>query len=344
MIHLQQKGTPVDEIALGLCQAMVRTFCSTVISGRSVEAPLVLVGGGATNPGLVRAFLEVLGLRNDQLIVPSHPLFLGAWGAARMASQASAVSIERFRADVQEALGNVSRGSGSRQAMLPPLNAGSGGNEVQPDEDPLPVKQDVAAYLGVDVGSVSTDLALLSSDFKLLQGIYLPTRGRPIEALNEGLSRIRERFGERLHILGVGSTGSGRHLAAKVLGADVTHNEITAQMVSSLFFVPEADTIFEIGGQDSKYIFTRDGRLADFEMNKICSGGTGSFLEEQAERLGIRIVEEFSNLALRAPAPCDLGTRCTVFMASELVQSSRARGFTGKHLCRAGLRRRPQLS
>ena len=335
MIHLQQKGTPVDEIALGLCQAMVRTFCSTVISGRSMEAPLVLVGGGATNPGLVRAFLEVLGLHNDQLIVPSHPLFLGAWGAARMASQASAVSIERFRADVQEALGNVSRGSGSRQAMLPPLNAGSGGNEVQPDEDPVPVKQDVAAYLGVDVGSVSTDLALLSSDFKLLQGIYLPTRGRPIEALNEGLSRIRERFGERVQILGVGSTGSGRHLAAKVVGADVTHNEITAQMVSSLFFVPEADTIFEIGGQDSKYIFTRDGRLADFEMNKICSGGTGSFLEEQAERLGIRIVEEFSNLALRAPAPCDFGTRCTVFMASELVRAQE-QGASLENIC-AGL-------
>jgi predicted CoA-substrate-specific enzyme activase len=335
MIHLQQKGTPVDEIALGLCQAMVRTFCSTVISGRSMEAPVVLVGGGATNPGLVRAFLEVLGLRPDQLIVPSHPLFLGAWGAARMASQVPAISIERFRAAIQGTLENVSRGSGSQQAILAPLSAGPGGNEVQPDEDPAPVTRDVAAYLGVDVGSVSTDLALLSSDFKLLQGIYLPTRGRPIEALNEGLSRIQERFGERLHILGVGSTGSGRHLAAKVLGADVTHNEITAQMVSSLFFVPEADTIFEIGGQDSKYIFTRDGRLADFEMNKICSGGTGSFLEEQAERLGIRIVEEFSSLALRAPAPCDLGTRCTVFMASELVRAQE-RGASLENIC-AGL-------
>lgn len=333
MIHLQQKGTPVDEIALGLCQAMVRTFCSTVISGRSIEAPLVLVGGGATNPGLVRAFLEVLGLRSDQLIVPSHPLFLGAWGAARLASQASDTSIERFRAAAKETLANTSRGSGTRPGILPPLVAG--GDEVQLDEDPLPVKQDATAYLGVDVGSVSTDLVLLSSDFKLLQGIYLPTRGCPIEALNEGLSRIRERFGERLHILGVGSTGSGRHLAAKVLGADVTHNEITAQMVSSLYFVPEADTIFEIGGQDSKYIFTRDGRLADFEMNKICSGGTGSFLEEQAARLGIRIVEEFSSLALRAPAPCDLGTRCTVFMASELVRAQE-RGASLENIC-AGL-------
>jgi predicted CoA-substrate-specific enzyme activase len=97
MIHLQQKGTPVDEIALGLCQAMVRTFCSTVISGRSVEAPLVLVGGGATNPGLVRVS-RVLGLRSGQLIVPSHPLFLSAWGAARLASQASVTPSSTFAA------------------------------------------------------------------------------------------------------------------------------------------------------------------------------------------------------------------------------------------------------
>jgi activator of 2-hydroxyglutaryl-CoA dehydratase len=128
-----------------------------------------------------------------------------------------------------------------------------------------------------------------------------------------------------------------------VLGADVTHNEITAQMVSSLFFVPEADTIFEIGGQDSKYIFTRDGRLADFEMNKICSGGTGSFLEEQAERLGIRIVEEFSSWPA-CSSPMRFGHALHSFYGIRAGQSSRARGFIGKHLCRAGLRGRPQLS
>lgn len=182
---------------------------------------------------------------------------------------------------------------------------------------------------------MSTNLVLLSPDFQVLLGIYLPTRGRPVEALHQGLSQIRKRFGERLHILGVGSTGSGRHLAAKVLGADVSHNEITAQMVSSLLFVPEVDTIFEIGGQDSKYISVRDGTLADFEMNKICAGGTGSFLEEQAERLGIRIEGEFAELALRASSPCDLGTRCTVFMDTELVRAQE-RGVPLPDIC-AGL-------
>lgn len=154
---------------------------------------------------------------------------------------------------------------------------------------------------------MSTNLVLLNSESKLLQGIYLPTAGRPVEALNRGLNQIRERFGKRLHVLGVGTTGSGRHLAAKLINADVIHNEITAQMVSSVLFAPETDTIFEIGGQDSKYISVRNGSLADFEMNKICAGGTGSFLEEQAERLGIRIFGEFAELALQGSNPCDLG-------------------------------------
>ena len=106
-------------------------------------------------------------------------------------------------------------------------------------------------------------------------------------------------------------------------------------MVSSLLFFPEADTIFEIGGQDSKFIAVRNGRLADFEMNKICAGGTGSFLEEQAERLGIQIVGEFSDLALRSTSPCDLGARCTVFMDSELVHAQE-RGAPLRDIC-AGL-------
>jgi predicted CoA-substrate-specific enzyme activase len=202
-------------------------------------------------------------------------------------------------------------------------------------ESPRQTLDPVDAYLGLDVGSVSTNLVLLTPDSQVIEGIYLPTRGRPVEALHQGLSQIRDEFGDRLRILGVGATGSGRHLAAKAVGADVTHNEITAQMVSSLLFFPEVDTIFEIGGQDSKYIAVRNCRLADFEMNKICAGGTGSFLEEQAERLGIQIIDEFSDLALRSTSPCDLGARCTVFMDTELIRAQE-RGVPLPDLC-AGL-------
>jgi predicted CoA-substrate-specific enzyme activase len=193
----------------------------------------------------------------------------------------------------------------------------------------------VEAWLGVDVGSVSTNLVLLGSDFQVIEGLYLRTRGRPVEVLGEGLDLLRERFGDRLRVLGCGTTGSGRHLAARVLGADVVRNEITAQLVSAAHYVPEVDTVFEIGGQDSKYIGLRDGHLAGFEMNKICAAGTGSFLEEQAEMLGVSIFDEFAALALDAAAPRDLGTRCTVFMEAEL-RAAQQEGASLPDLC-AGL-------
>ena len=264
MIHLQQKGTPLDEIAYGLCQALVRTFLATVAQGRS-EAPIVLVGGGAQNPGLVRAFREQLGLSGKTLVAPEDALFFAAAGAARMATAAPLVEYAQFEAAVGESIHTCH--TVHALSALPPLAPGpASSNPAIVERPPRPVGR-FDAYLGLDVGSVSTNLVLLTPDLRVVEGIYLPTRGRPVEALDQGLRQIREEFGERLRILGVGATGSGRHLADKAAGADVTHNEITAQMVSSLLFVPEVDTIFEIGGQDSKYIAVRNGRLADFEMN-----------------------------------------------------------------------------
>ena len=333
MIHLQQKGTPPEEIAYGLCQALVRTFLATVVQGRQLQLPVALVGGGAANPGLARAFREELCLTEETLIVPENPRYFGALGAAWMASMADVIRPGRLLGLLRELNVGTLRPRGMR--VLPPLRRRTGETQPKLAAEP-PLRQGgIEAYLGLDVGSVSTDLALLSPDLQVLYGVYLPTRGRPLDALNEGFHQIRDRFGPRLRVLGAGSTGSGRHLAASVAGADVTRNEITTQLASSLLFCPEVDTIFEIGGQDSKYISLRDGKLADFAMNKICSGGTGSFLEEQAERLGIRIEGEFAIRALRAASPSDLGARCTVFMESELVRA-RQQGFSLDDLC-AGL-------
>ncbi len=329
MIHLQQKGTPLEEIAYGLCQALVRTFVGTVVQGRVIEAPVVLAGGGAANGGLVRAFREQLGLTEGALLAPEDAPFFGALGAAAMARDAPVTELPRFLDAVRQRAHAVTLGAAIES--LPAL-APAPATTV---ENPARQEGNVEAWLGLDVGSVSTNLVLLTPDLQVMDDVYLPTQGRPVEALNQGLRQIREHFGDRLHVLGVGATGSGRHLAAKAVGADVTHNEITAQMVSTLHFFPDVDTIFEIGGQDSKYISVRDGHLAGFEMNKICAGGTGSFLEEQAERLGIRIVGEFSESALRAARPCDLGSRCTVFMDSELVRAQE-RGAPIEDLC-AGL-------
>ena len=318
MIHLQQKGTPPDEIAYGLCLALARTFLATVVQGRAVAPPVVLIGGGARNPGLVRAFAEVLKLGAGALVVPDAPEFLGALGAARLAE--AVTTVPRAVGRLGRRPTTVTACERETRPALPPLGRvadfdGRGAPEA------AGVGRVPAAYLGVDVGSVSTNLVLLDPDLALVQGVYLPTRGRPVEALGDGLRQLARDAGREMRILGVGTTGSGRHLAASLLGADIVRNEITAQLTAALAIDPAVDTVFEIGGQDSKYIAVRDGRLADFEMNKICAGGTGSFLEEQAARLGIQIVDQFAALAFAGRAPCDLGARCTVFMDTELARA-----------------------
>jgi predicted CoA-substrate-specific enzyme activase len=174
-------------------------------------------------------------------------------------------------------------------------------------------------YLGIDVGSISTNLVLLDAAGGLVAKLYIMTAGRPIEAVRDGLRQLGDAWSRRVRVVGVATTGSGRYLTGDIVGADVVRNEITAQARGAAHVVPDVDTIFEIGGQDSKYIRLHDGVVVDFEMNHVCAAGTGSFLEEQAERLGISIKEEFARLALSSRAPVRLGERCTVFMESDLV-------------------------
>jgi len=138
-----------------------------------------------------------------------------------------------------------------------------------------------------------------------------------------------------MNIAGVGATGSGRHMIADYVGADIVKNEITAQATTAVFIDPSVDTIFEIGGQDSKYISIENGSIVDFEMNKACAAGTGSFLEEQAEKLNISVKNEFAESPFPSPCPTKLGERCTVFMENSLM-ANRQKGIAKSDLL-AGL-------
>ena len=137
-------------------------------------------------------------------------------------------------------------------------------------------------YLGIDVGSISTNLVLINEHGTILARQYLWTKGRPIEVVLGGLTTLCKEIGKNIKISGVGTTGSGRYLIGEFIGADLIKNEITAQARASIEIDSEVDTIFEIGGQDSKYISLKKKTIVDFEMNKVCAAGTGSFLEEQA--------------------------------------------------------------
>ncbi len=173
-------------------------------------------------------------------------------------------------------------------------------------------------YLGVDVGSVSTNLALIDDEVNVLETLYIRTGGQPIQAVQNGLGELGKRISDDIIVRGVGTTGSARHLAGVIVGADVVKNEITAHAVASSHFVPDVRTVLEIGGQDSKIIILRYGVAIDFAMNTVCAAGTGSFLDHQAARLGIPI-EKFGDMALRSKASVRIAGRCTVFAESDMI-------------------------
>lgn len=173
-------------------------------------------------------------------------------------------------------------------------------------------------FLGIDVGSVSTNFVVINDQKEIIYKQYLKTKGQPITAIQTGLSHLSETLAYQFSFRGVGTTGSGRHLAGVMIGADIVKNEITTHAIAALELVPQVRTIIEIGGQDSKLILLRDGIVYDFAMNTVCAAGTGSFLDRQAERLNIPI-EEFGAYALQAKSPVRIAGRCAVFAESDMI-------------------------
>jgi len=330
MIHLQQEATPLPEIVAGLCFALARNLKSNIGRGKPFLKPVAFQGGVAANLGMRRAFCEILHLSEGELIIPRHFLTMGAIGAALWAlGKKNHNYVFPGINKLYEALEKKDK----ERRSWPPLELKK--SLFKKVFSSLSVDKKTKAYLGIDVGSISTNLVVLDEEKRLLCKKYLMTAGKPLEAVKQGLREIGEELGNKLEIFGACTTGSGRFLVGDFVGADVVKNEITAQAEAAVEIYPEVDTIFEIGGQDSKFIRLENGTVIDFQMNSACAAGTGSFLEEQAEQLGISIVDEFGDLSLSAQCPAPLGERCTVFMKSDLVHYQQ-RGVSKKDLV-AGL-------
>ena len=173
-------------------------------------------------------------------------------------------------------------------------------------------------YLGIDVGSISTNLVVIDPAGDVLFEMYGRGSGSPIASVQEGLRAMARGLPPTFEVRGVCTTGSGRHLIAAVAGADVIKNEITAHARAAIHLRPDVRTIFEIGGQDSKVTIVRDRAVVDFAMNLVCAAGTGSFLDSQAKRLGIDI-EDLSAKAVLSGQPTNIAGRCTVFAESDMI-------------------------
>ncbi len=320
MIHAQQKGCSPAEILRGLCRAVAQNFKSSVVKGRTIEAPVLFIGAVASNDGVVEALRETFELDESHLIVPSFCAWCGAIGAAML--EAEETEKQSFGAihRLHQHAGQVRPFDGTPLTLD---NVVRLGDRVTPYRPPSNGDR-FTAYLGIDVGSVSTNLVVVDEAGEVVFDSYLRTAGRPVEAVQQGLTELKAAWGERIIVAGVGTTGSGRELVGEFVGADVVNDEITAHKTGAVHVSAArggalVDTIFEIGGQDSKFISLENGVVVDFTMNEACAAGTGSFLEEQADKLGISIKDEFARLALSSPAPTRLGERCTVFMERDVT-------------------------
>ena len=179
----------------------------------------------------------------------------------------------------------------------------------------------IKAYLGIDIGSISTKGVVIDERNRVLAEEYMWTEGNPIDATKRLLSKLKKKLPTNITIVGVGVTGSARKLVGTMLNAIAIKNEITAHAIGTLTIDPSIKTILEIGGQDSKIIIIDSGVVVDYAMNTLCAAGTGSFLSSQAKRLGVEVAD-FGNVALTSKNPTKLAARCTVFAESDLVHKA----------------------
>ncbi|MFA6318066.1 MAG: acyl-CoA dehydratase activase [Elusimicrobiota bacterium] len=315
IIHAMQEGYSLHAVCAGLCDGLARSVVEALVKGRALEGPAGFVGGVSLNLRMAAAMERLLGTR---VLVPKHAEVAAAAGAALLGGLREV--------DPRSVLG---KGHGRRK-VRPALEASltdypdwgayaiSRDSEVEVFREKGAPDGRAGIHLGVDIGSTSTKAVAVDGSGSIAGGFYTATRGEPLAAVRRLLDAARRSFGGELPpLLGVCATGSGRKMVKAVFRADLEVNEISAHAEAALSLYPEADTIIEIGGQDSKFTRLAGGDVLYAAMNYVCAAGTGSFIEEQAKKLGIGLAE-FSDLALQAQAPYT-SDRCTVYMERDLA-------------------------
>jgi predicted CoA-substrate-specific enzyme activase len=310
MIHLQNKGERLEDIIYGLHMGNARNYISSIVSNRKLERPILLIGGLSLNALQVKALRSYL----PGLMVPPHSTSIGALGVAAQALEANkrnTIDLTRLKTADNECAGSIPTGARLvvKKTSFPETNS------IKLRD----IKRKTRAFLGIDIGSTTTKYALINEDREIIHKCYIHTQGKPIETTQRLLKSLSDQIGSETKIAGVSTTGSGRNVVGDFLNADLIIDEITAHARGAVELDPDVDTIFEIGGQDSKYIYISNAHPLDFDMNKVCAAGTGSFLHELSNKYGINIVGEFQDIALSSENPVKLAERCTVFMESDLV-------------------------
>ncbi len=332
LIHAQQEGYTLREICDGLSYGMARNIIDAVSLDNTIN-PVVAAGGVALNKAVIGHIEKLTGI--TVIVDPLAPVY-GAIGAAmgchgnQSLNYPAHMLADELLLSGQEKRAYFYTPLRLRFSDYPDFN-GIEHFEYQPKFFPAvtPVETDIYklpgnacdrdVFIGIDIGSTSTKAVLLNKSREVTAGFYTRTSGQPLQALQailETINYLEEKTGIRFNVLGTGTTGSGRKFTGKIIGADIMPDEISAHARAAFELDPETDTIIEIGGQDSKFTIMQDGMVTFSVMNNVCAAGTGSFIEEQAKKLGCPL-EDYSLRAEKVNAPM-ASDRCTVFMERDL--------------------------
>jgi len=323
---LLNQGANKADIAAGIFQAVVDQTIAGLAQGRKIEGKVMFLGGPLYYcMGLRKRFVETLKLDENNAVFPEYALYSVALGAALYASGQQngllfSELIERLEKCTEKRQNTV---------YLKPLFENDESYEEFRKRHQKAAAESVDineysgdAYLGIDCGSTTTKLVLITGDKKLLYTYYSSNGGNPVGIIREQLLRIYELCGTRIKIKGSAVTGYGEELIRHAFRVDDGIVETMAHLKAARYFCPDVDFILDIGGQDIKCFKIRNGTIDSVMLNEACSSGCGSFIETFAKSMGYD-VDEFSRLGLKSRAPVDLGTRCTVFMNSSVKQAQK---------------------
>lgn len=323
---LLNQGASKEDLAASIYQAVVNQTIAGLAQGRRIAGKVLFLGGPLYYcKGLRDRFVETLGLSESDAVFPEYARFAVAMGAAIYAHHNGT---ELNAAQLAERLRSVKESRVS-QNRLPPLF------ESQADYRRFESRHSAAsvptrdiheyrgnAYLGIDCGSTTTKLVLISESKELLYSYYSSNRGNPVEVVKSELTKIYDLIDDRIEIRGCAVTGYGEELIRNAFGVDIGVVETIAHYTAAKHFMPNVDFILDIGGQDIKCFRIRNDAIDSIMLNEACSSGCGSFLETFAKSMGFEI-DEFARRGIFAQNPVNLGSRCTVFMNSSVKQSQK---------------------
>ena len=322
---LINEGAKVEDLAASIFQAVVNQTISGLACGKPIRGTVAFLGGPLHfMPELKKAFIRTLKLTPETTVDPENSHLFAAMGAALEASDAEATEINTLEGKLSEGVKIT-----FEMPRLEPLFKTDGEYEVFRLRHSLSVvpKEELSTYrgdafLGIDAGSTTTKMVLIGTEGQLLFSFYASNKGDPIKTAKEAISKLREKMHDGVHIVRSCSTGYGEALLKSAFSLDEGEVETIAHTTAASFFNPDVDCVLDIGGQDMKCIKLKNGAVDSILLNEACSSGCGSFIENFANSLAFT-AESFAKEALFAKAPVDLGTRCTVFMNSNVKQAQK---------------------